>query len=182
MSTNVKPVTSVTSNLDQLVQLLQDSQSLEQSHKIIKQSTIVLEDVERYRYFNKTSYGRNLVYSCEKFEIILMCWKPSQESAIHDHAQSDCIMRCVSGMFEEELYHIAPSAKIEFDRSHIMRAGDVSYINNDMGLHKIKNINNGESLALHFYFPGINQFFIFNEHEATRKEVQSSFTSKYGEL
>jgi cysteine dioxygenase len=178
MITHVKQVTST---MNQLIENLLHSQSFEENYEIIQKSTICEQDVELYRHFNPLSYGRNLVFTCSTFEFILMCWKSAQESAIHDHAESDCIMRCVSGRFEEQLFEVE-SSKIKYVRSRIINAGDVTYINNDLGLHKLKNINDGESLALHFYFPGIHKCYVFNEEENSRKEVYSTFTSKFGLL
>ncbi|WP_055107120.1 cysteine dioxygenase [Paenibacillus ihumii] len=181
MPTNVKP--AVTSNIQKLIHLLLNSPSFEDSCEMIRTAEISERDVEPYRHFHASSYGRNLVFTCEKFEIILMCWREGQESAIHDHSQSDCILRCISGRFEELVYTLEPSNKLRHVQSRIIEAGDISYINNDLGLHKIRNSVHGVSLALHFYFPGISQFQVFDEAEENDpKVVHSTFTSRFGRL
>ena len=47
-------------------------------------------------------YTRNLVEEIEgKYSLILLCWPESNASAIHDHPNSDCIMKCLSGTVKE---------------------------------------------------------------------------------
>ncbi|MFC4075315.1 cysteine dioxygenase [Salinithrix halophila] len=180
-----KIVAAYSPNVSKLISSLSNSQSMKIIYQIIETSSICVEDIEPYRHFETSSYGRNLIYGCSQFEMILICWKPEQESAIHDHDQSDCIMRCISGKLEETRYiqtscEDGSASEIKQVNSKIVREGDVTYINNDIGLHKIRNINEGVSFALHVYFPGIRKCHIFNTEDNSKREIMNSFTSEYG--
>ena len=50
-------------------------------------------------------YTRNLVEEVEgKFSLILLCWPPGSSSSIHDHPNSDCIMKCLRNQITETRY------------------------------------------------------------------------------
>ena len=157
----------ISTNIIKLVEQLKDSHSFEEQYEIIRNSNIQDHDIELYRHFGATSYGRNLVFTCDQFEIILMCWKSSQQSKIHDHGQSNCIMRCLSGKFDEILYDVQSPTTIKHSKT--INIGDVTFINNDVGLHKLINAHDGESLALHFYFQSINAIFSMRKWGAMKK-------------
>ena len=50
-------------------------------------------------------YTRNLIDEGNgKFNILLLCWAESQGSAIHDHSNAHCFMKCLDGELVENKY------------------------------------------------------------------------------
>ena len=47
--------------------------------------------------FAKDTYARNLVCRTPFFELLVLCWRPGQESTIHDHAGALNAIRVLSG-------------------------------------------------------------------------------------
>ena len=55
--------------------------------------------------FLKIRYTRNLIDEGNgKFNILLLVWAESQVSSIHDHSNSNCFMKCLSGELLETKY------------------------------------------------------------------------------
>ena len=42
-------------------------------------------------------YTRNLISTIDKFNLILLCWSEGNASSIHDHIDSECIMKAIKG-------------------------------------------------------------------------------------
>ncbi|XP_068622128.1 cysteine dioxygenase type 1 [Battus philenor] len=63
------------------------------------------KDWRRYAKFDRFRYTRNLVDAGNgAFNIMILCWGPGHASAIHDHADSHCFMKVLSGRLEEVRY------------------------------------------------------------------------------
>lgn len=60
---------------------------------------------KKYAKFDRFRYTRNLVdIGNGAFNIMILCWGPGHASAIHDHADSHCFMKLLSGGLEEIRY------------------------------------------------------------------------------
>ena len=86
-------------------------------------------------------------YSNDSFELILICWDTNSESRIHDHPQNGCILHLITGTLEEHLYN----HNIELKQITILDAGDTTYMDNNLGYHKIKCLK--KAMSLHLYSP-----------------------------
>lgn len=63
-----------------------------------------LHEVRPYLFWNDIHYTRNLVFSCDDFELMVLCWSVGQGSRIHNHASSHCFMAALSGTVSEQRY------------------------------------------------------------------------------
>ncbi|CAG9134178.1 unnamed protein product [Plutella xylostella] len=60
---------------------------------------------KKYAKFDRFRYTRNLVDAGNgAFNIMILCWAGGHASAIHDHADSHCFMKMLSGSLEEVRY------------------------------------------------------------------------------
>lgn len=60
---------------------------------------------KRFAKFDRFRYTRNLVDAGNgKFNLMILCWGPGHGSAIHDHADSHCLMKMLSGKLSEVRY------------------------------------------------------------------------------
>lgn len=56
----------------------------------------------KYAKFNKFRYTRNLVDAGNgKFNLMVLCWGEGNGSSIHNHPQSDCLMKILAGQLTE---------------------------------------------------------------------------------
>ena len=102
--------------------------------------------LRRYSHFAQSkTCARNLIAGDDTFSLLLLCWTRGKESPIHDHPSAGCFMRVVSGAVTETLFarDEARNALVEL-RGHTARAGDVLFVNDSLGFHKISCSGGGE--------------------------------------
>ncbi|KAJ5101231.1 hypothetical protein NUU61_003453 [Penicillium alfredii] len=106
------------------------------------------------------SYTRNAIENINhKANILLLVWNPRKGSPVHDHANAHCIMKVLAGELQETVYRTpdqneAGSRPLEVlsDRRHAM--DDVTYISDDIGLHRVHNPSHNQiAVSLHLYTP-----------------------------
>ena len=81
-------------------------------------------------------------------DIYFIVWKPNAESKIHDHSKNGCYMFIIKGHIREKIYDKNLNMIDIFYHSTL----DTSYINDDIGYHKIKN-SDQYTYSLHIYHP-----------------------------
>lgn len=81
-------------------------------------------------------------------DIYFIAWKPNALSKIHNHSKNGCYMFILKGDIKEEIFN----KKLNIIGSNYYSTFDISYINDDIGYHRIKNTNQ-YSYSLHFYHP-----------------------------
>eukprot|EP00048_Salpingoeca_helianthica_P016322 m.231681 g.231681 ORF g.231681 m.231681 type:complete len:264 (-) comp18444_c0_seq1:29-820(-) len=120
---------------------------------------------QKYLHFSEVHYTRNLIYSCDDFELLVLCWGPGHASRIHNHDKSHCWLSVLSGLVSEQLYQpayiqsdatlvlrseaentVATGGQATNDcplllllKEAIRREGDVGYINDTLSLHRVAN-------------------------------------------
>eukprot|EP00744_Colponema_vietnamica_P003009 GILI01004661.1.p1 GENE.GILI01004661.1~~GILI01004661.1.p1 ORF type:complete len:234 (+),score=37.46 GILI01004661.1:63-764(+) len=115
-----------------------------------------LGDWKKYAYFDEGRYTRNLVATDQKtYTLILLCWAKGQGSPVHDHPCDGCFVRVVDGAIRETRYEnkIGCGTLREISCKQFQE-GQVTYITDDLGLHKMENPNSDkETVTLHLYTP-----------------------------
>jgi cysteine dioxygenase len=53
---------------------------------------ITYSSLDPYIYFDDTYYTRNLIYRDSLFEVMAICWRPNQRTAVHTHNGQLCWM------------------------------------------------------------------------------------------
>lgn len=119
------------------------------SNKIKKYNLNYL--IEHYGIIKKNTYNKNILYRNDNFEIILISWDKNICTNIHRHPENGCIMNILDGCLKEEIY------KTEYGynnciKKNTFKKGDISYIHDSLGYHKIYN-KNQYSYSLHIYSP-----------------------------
>lgn len=112
-------------------------------------------DLETYNFcisktkFNDNGYNKIKLeeYSNEIFEMILICWNENSETKIHDHPDNGCIMYLIEGKLEEQLYN----KELILSNISPINKKNSSYMDNNIGYHKIKCLD--KTISLHIYSP-----------------------------
>ncbi|KAJ2162488.1 hypothetical protein GGF46_000619 [Coemansia sp. RSA 552] len=126
------------------------------------------QDWEKYAVYQEgTPYTRNLVDDGNgKYNLLILVWGENQESPIHDHAGSHCMMKLLSGELDEELYAWpdGSSAALRCKRTAALKTNSVAYMHDKIGLHRIANPSTrGKAVSLHLYSPPYDMCKTFNE-------------------
>ncbi len=106
------------------------------------------EDWRKFVRFSKECYSRIFVVRREDLEILLLCWKPGQGSPIHNHPNRGCLLRVLQGNLREERFDSEQTLVTQLEEHRI------SYIDNQMGVHRIVNAATENAVSLHIYSPG----------------------------
>jgi len=160
---------------------------------LLGQYTQTQKDWEKYCLFSDLHYTRNLVCTSEKFELIVVCWKPGQASRIHNHASSNCWMGVLQGPMVESLYNKVQDGQVICERAFPSQAGDVcpnleqtavneynkgqvAYIHDGIGLHRVA-AGPVDGVTLHCYAPPISVATLFDTDTNTVVQRTPGFYS-----
>jgi len=61
--------------------------TLQSVQDYVVRHAVLPETIEKYCYFSKGSYTRNLIFKNDLFECMTVCWEVGQHSRIHNHFQ-----------------------------------------------------------------------------------------------
>lgn len=179
-------------NLDDLIRQIHEtfeSDNVEVDHvmEIMQSYKSNPSDWKKFAKFDRYKYTRNLVDEGNgKFNLMLLCWGPSQVSCIHDHTDAHCFMKVVAGSLEEIRYEWPQEGAAEGEgMKETGRGGletnSVCYINDSLGLHRVSNPSDSEgAVSLHLYCPPFNACQIFDERTGKKTRCPVTFHSKFG--
>jgi cysteine dioxygenase len=160
---------------------------------LMQQYTSNSKDWEQYAFADPSrNYTRNLVDEGNgKSNLLIVVWNPGKGSPIHDHADAHCVMKILKGSLTETLYKMpatsTASTPPEATQTTTYSTDEVTYISDQIGLHKIGNPSETEiAVSLHLYTPPHAANFGFNLFdERTGKSThikQAGFYSDRGSL
>lgn len=125
-----------------------------------------------YTRFEAGRYTRNLVARTDKFALLILCWEKGMESPIHDHSGSSCFVKILEGGLREKLFESPPPdaegqpaagpAPLALKSDRVLTAGQVTYINDKMGLHSMGSANDERCITMHIYCPPYSTTRIFD--------------------
>jgi quercetin dioxygenase-like cupin family protein len=104
---------------------------------------VTFDDVRGFVRFDDDSYVRALIYSNDRLELRLHCWRPGQSSSLHGHGASACAFKILRGTATETVLG---------DRDRVWAPGSV-VVENAPRLHQVMNAGRDPLLTLHAYSP-----------------------------
>jgi len=125
--------------------------------QLLLRVNVLTTETNKYTFFDcEKPYTRNLICSDGKhYSLLLLCWGPGKETKIHNHPCDGCFIKNISGCIKETRYSFDKAAdEIKQCCSKYYCEGQVSFMSDDIGLHKISNPNpNVGAVTLHLYTP-----------------------------
>lgn len=136
---------------------------------LLKQTSVTLEDLADYTIFGDQTYRRNLIKQDTWFELLCLCWRSGQRSPIHDHAQSTCGLKIITGIATETRFETTASGHIKAVESNDFETGRVCSSQDDE-IHQVSNLQQSGSdlVTLHIYSPPISCMDTFSLHDSQR--------------
>lgn len=156
-------------NIQKLVQHLSQSPT-EDYNTILKDFDFKSIDFSLYESWSNERYTRNCLFRDEDFELILICWKIGQGTAIHGHDGEDCWVYLLEGEINEVYFNVNEDNKLQEVGSHKVVPNQLSFMNDKVGFHKLENCFDGKSMSLHLYAKPINNCVSYDD--ATQKFVK----------
>lgn len=124
--------------------------------------SIPREDFKPYESWNKDHYTRNCIVRTDDYELLLLCWDVGEETPIHCHCGQECWVYAIDGELEEERFEEEGDDVIQVDHTEYEK-GSLSYMNDEMGYHLLRNVSKGRSMSLHLYMNPIDKCTIYDE-------------------
>lgn len=164
--------------------------SLETVQNYILRHAVRPETIEKYCYFSKGSYTRNLIFKNDVFECMTVCWEIGQHSRVHNHRDQNCWMSVPIGRLRVQNYHVdhrdasRGTCKIVPTDAYEMDATHPSYVNPLEPVHEVINVPefNQRAVSIHVYSKPFDSCEVYQRDKGTYADVPLFYTSEYGEL
>ena len=131
---------------------------------ILEKFTFDKEEMcEHLLYPEDLPYGRKCAFQSPNFEVVVMNWKPNEQSNIHDHANSFGCVYSVSGKANNVLYN-----------GNLGEIACVALVNNTIAevpkgiYHAIENKSDDYAVSLHFYAPPMLGMKVIDKDDKTK--------------
>ena len=112
------------------------------------------DDYEKFTYADPNKrYTRNQIMENEHFTLICLVWNAGKESPIHDHPCDGCWVRVLEGHVRETLYEQDADGQLSVTDDGFYSVGDVTWMHDIKGYHKIGNPTSERAVTLHVYAP-----------------------------
>jgi len=105
-------------------------------------------DWKDYEVYNRDHYNKTLAVSNEYFNIYVVTWKPNQGTLKHGHLKNGCLLKILKGTITETRYLNNGDCEC---MNYI--EGECTYIDDDIGLHKMVNRSGRNVVSIHIYPP-----------------------------
>jgi cysteine dioxygenase len=164
--------------------------TLENVQDYILRHAIRPESLEKYLFYSKGGYTRNLIYKNGVFECMAICWEVGQFSRIHNHRDQNCWMSAPIGRLKVQNFRVedhnaarltcnlTPTDTYEMDASH------PAYVNPLEPVHQVLNLPeyNQRAVSIHVYSKPFDMCEVYYRDKGTYADVPLHYTSEYGRL
>jgi predicted metal-dependent enzyme (double-stranded beta helix superfamily) len=123
--------------------------------QILLRTEVAPEDVASACKFNDAHYTRNKIAAGEWYDFYVMCWRPGQASAIHDHTDSSCAFKILEGVATEIACELTnPEKRLVRETKVTLFTTEECCVAQDNQIHQIVNASPAVNLVtLHIYSP-----------------------------
>ncbi len=152
--------------------------------------TVLPDSLQKYCFFSKGSYTRNLIFKNDLFECITLCWDIGQHSRIHNHRDQNCWMSAPIGRLRIQNYRvdqrdashascrIIPTELYDLDATH------PTYVNPMEPVHEVINAAEFDqrAVSIHIYSKPFDSCEVYYRDKGSYADVPLFYTSEYGKL
>jgi predicted metal-dependent enzyme (double-stranded beta helix superfamily) len=131
--------------------------------------------------FARDAYARNLVCRTPFFELLVLCWRPGQESTIHDHAGSLNAIRVYSGELTSRIFgqpprsERRPSPVVQTSEERIAAGEALLGVDRD-GIHQLANTSGDDLVTVHVYAPALMELNVYSTTSAVVERRRLRYT------
>src|SRR6202035_2780915 len=148
------------------------------------------ETLDKYRFFSKGNYTRNLIFKNDVFECMTICWEIGQASRVHNHRDQNCWMSAPIGRLRIQNFHvdardaargtchIAPTEVYEMDAAHPVHVTPLEPVHQVLNLPEFKQ----RAVSIHVYSKPFDTCEVYQREKGTYSDVPLHYTSEYGKL
>ncbi len=164
--------------------------TLERVHAYVSEHGIQPETLEKYLFFSKMNYTRNLIYKCSLFECMTICWETGQASRVHNHRDQHCWMAAPIGRLRVQNFRVEErdaghgTCRIVPTDAYEMNPEQPAYVNPIEPVHQVINPMEfgARAVTIHIYSRPYDSCEIYLRDKGTYMDVPLHYTSEYGQL
>ena len=148
------------------------------------------ETLAPYLFYCRTHYTRNLIFKCDLFEVIAICWEVGQVSRIHNHRGQNCWMAVPIGRLRVQNFRVdernaargtcrlVPSDFYDMDPEH------PGTVQPEEPVHQVLNLPEfgQRATTIHIYSKPYSSCEVYSLDKGTYMDVQLYYSSEYGQL
>jgi cysteine dioxygenase len=152
--------------------------------------TVRPETLDKYTFFSKGNYTRNLIFKNDVFECMTICWEIGQCSRIHNHRDQNCWMSAPIGRLKVQNFRvdhrdssrgtcqIVPTEVYEMDSAHPVHVNPLEPV------HQVLNLAeyNQRAVSIHIYSKPFDTCEVYQREKGSYSDVPLHYTSEYGQL
>jgi cysteine dioxygenase len=164
--------------------------TIENVQDYILRHSIRSETLDKYLFFSKGNYTRNLIFKNDVFECMTICWEVGQVSRVHNHRDQNCWMCAPIGRLKVQNFRvddrdashgtcrIVPTDIYEMDSTH------PAYVNPLEPVHQVLNLPEfgQRAVSIHVYSKPFDSCEVYLREKGTYSDVPLHYTSEYGKL
>jgi hypothetical protein len=151
------------------------------------------DSLDKYLYFSKGCYTRNLIFKNDLFECMAICWEIGQSSRIHNHRDQNCWMSAPIGRLKVQNFRVEDRAAADGHSGtcrlvstdvYDMDAAHPAYVNPLEPVHQVLNLPEfrQRAVSIHVYSKPFDTCEIYLREQGTYSDVPLHYTSEYGKL
>lgn len=154
----------------------------------IRESRVDPASLSPYLFYEPTHYTRNLIYRCDLFELIAICWEVGQGSRVHNHAGQSCWMAVPIGRLAVQNYtlvrmdqatglcELRETSRVDMDPEN------PTYVNPEEPIHSVLNLAEygQRATSLHVYSRPYDRCLVYDLQNKSYCEVPLFYDSEHG--
>jgi len=167
--------------------------TLENVQDYILHHAVRPETLEKYLFFSKGSYTRNLIFKNDVFECMTICWEVGQSSRIHNHRDQNCWMSAPIGRLKVQNFRVEGKqsegehcgrCRLIATDIYEMDAAHPAYVNPLEPVHQVLNLAeyHQRAVSIHVYSKPFDMCEVYYRDQGTYSDVPLHYTSEYGRL
>jgi cysteine dioxygenase len=123
--------------------------TLENVQTFVMQNHVRPETLEKFLFYSKGCYTRNLIYRNDLFECMAICWEIGQFSRVHNHRDQNCWMSAPIGRLKVQNFRVedkhaladhAGTCKLVATDIYEMNEANPCYVNPLEPVHQVLNL------------------------------------------
>lgn len=164
--------------------------TLSRVNDFVRSSQIQPETLAPYLFYCRTHYTRNLIFKCDLFEVMAICWEVGQVSRIHNHRGQNCWMAVPIGRLRVQNFRVdernaargtcrlVPTEFYDMDPEH------PGMVQPEEPVHQVLNLAEFSQRAttIHIYSKPYSSCEVYSLEKGTYMDVPLYYSSEYGQL
>jgi cysteine dioxygenase len=158
--------------------------------EFVRENLVQPETLQPYLFYAHSHYTRNLIYKCNYFEVIAICWESGQVSRIHNHRDQNCWMTVPIGRLRVQNFRVENqdrahgTCKIVPSDSYDMDANHPGVVRPEEPVHQVLNLPEfgARATTLHIYSHPYATCEVYSADRGVYSDVPLHYSSEYGQL